>query len=188
MAVVFNIVHHFTAREVFLFRSLPCITDQKGILHRVVCVDGEAQKPRFTGTMEHKPVSRKREIPPPSTARPQMVVARTAPIQHSAPCVLIYRIELSQCLDQISRRKDETMAPDVSRFANAQQAIVGIDRTPKAAIAPTTPKTFHYYPNLFCINEGIDNDPVFDDKPTLLGEEPLHREARRRRNRRCNIR
>lgn len=89
MAVVFNIVHHFAAGEVFLFRSLSYITNQKGILHRVVCVDGEAQKPCFTRTTKQKPVSREREIPPPSMARPQMVVAKTAPIQHSTtwcPC------------------------------------------------------------------------------------------------------
>lgn len=53
-------------------------------------------------------------------------------------------------------------------FGNAQQAIVGIGRTLKVAIAPTTSKTFHYYPNLLCINEGIDNDPMYDDEMTLL--------------------
>jgi hypothetical protein len=88
MAVIFNIVHHFIVGEVFLFRSLSCIADQKGILHRVICVDGEAQKPRFTKTTEQKPVSQKRNIPPPSTARTQMVVARIAPIQHSSPWCL----------------------------------------------------------------------------------------------------
>jgi hypothetical protein len=71
-------------------------------------------------------------------------------------------------LDRISRRKDETGVPSVSKFGNAQQAIVGIGRTLKVAIAPTTSKTFHYYPNLLCINEGIDNNPMYDDEMTLL--------------------
>lgn len=49
---------------------------------------------------------------------------------------------------------------------------MGISRTPKAAVTPTTLGTSHYYPKLLYINGGVDNDPMSDDEPTLLGEEP----------------
>jgi hypothetical protein len=32
----------------------------------------------------------------------------------------------------------------------------------------------------------VESSPIFDDEPTVPGEEPPQREARRRRNRRCN--
>lgn len=47
-----------------------------------------------------------------------------------------------------------------------------VTRPPRAAVTLTVSKSSHYYPNLLCINGGVDNDHVSNDEPTLLGEEP----------------
>jgi hypothetical protein len=45
-----------------------------------------------------------------------------------------------------------------------------------------------FYPDVLFIGGRVESNPISDDEPTALGEEPLHRESRRRRNRRRNIR
>jgi hypothetical protein len=50
------------------------------------------------------------------------------------------------------------------------------------------PESPLYYPDILIINRGIDDNPISDDKPTVQREEPPHREARLRQNRRHNIR
>jgi hypothetical protein len=54
----------------------------------------------------------------------------------------------------------------------------------KRIIATTVP----FYPNILFIGGRAESNPISDDEPTALGEEPLHRESRRRRNQRRNIR
>jgi hypothetical protein len=44
-----------------------------------------------------------------------------------------------------------------------------------------------FYPDILFIQGRLESSPVFDDEPTVLGEEPPQRDARRRRNRRCNV-
>jgi hypothetical protein len=39
-----------------------------------------------------------------------------------------------------------------------------------------------FYPDILFIGGRLESAPVFDDEPTMQGEEPLQREARRRRN------
>jgi hypothetical protein len=48
--------------------------------------------------------------------------------------------------------------------------------------------TVPFYPNVLFIGGRVESNPVSDDEPTALGEEPLQQESRRRRNRRQNIR
>jgi hypothetical protein len=45
-----------------------------------------------------------------------------------------------------------------------------------------------FYPDVLFIRGRVELNPISDDEPTAPGEEPLHRESRRRRNRRRNIR
>jgi hypothetical protein len=51
MAIVLNTVNRFAAGDVFLFESLSYITEQKGVLHRVVSTKEEAPRSCLTGAM-----------------------------------------------------------------------------------------------------------------------------------------
>jgi hypothetical protein len=53
----------------------------------------------------------------------------------------------------------------------------------KSAITPAP-----FYPDILFIGGRLASAPIFDDEPTMQGEEPPQHEARRRRNRRRNIR
>jgi hypothetical protein len=52
----------------------------------------------------------------------------------------------------------------------------------KKLVAATVP----FYPDVLFIGGRVESTPVSDDEPTAPGEEPLHRESRRRRNRHRN--
>jgi hypothetical protein len=45
-----------------------------------------------------------------------------------------------------------------------------------------------FYPNILFIGGRVELSPIFDDEPTMPGEEPPQQEARRRRNQRRNVR
>jgi hypothetical protein len=100
IVVFFNIVHYFVTGEVFHFRSLSYIVDQKGILHHVVCAEEEAPKPRFIGMTEQKPVSQKRGRSP-RLPRLDLKWSWQGPHQFTTwlhdICALIRRTELSLC-------------------------------------------------------------------------------------------
>jgi hypothetical protein len=44
------------------------------------------------------------------------------------------------------------------------------------------------YPDVLFIHGRLESSPISDDEPTMLGEEPPQRDARRQRNRRQNVR
>jgi hypothetical protein len=54
----------------------------------------------------------------------------------------------------------------------------------KKFVTATTP----FYPNVLFIGGRVESSPISDDEPTMPGEEPPQREARRWRNQRWNIR
>ena len=45
-----------------------------------------------------------------------------------------------------------------------------------------------FYPDILFIGGRLESSPISDDEPTVQGEEPPQREARRRRNRCRNVR
>jgi hypothetical protein len=45
-----------------------------------------------------------------------------------------------------------------------------------------------FYPDVLFIKGRLESSPIFDDEPTMQGEEPPQREARQQRNRRRNMR
>jgi hypothetical protein len=54
----------------------------------------------------------------------------------------------------------------------------------KKLVVTSTP----FYPDVLFIGGRVESSPISDDEPTMPREEPLQREARRQRNRRCNAR
>jgi hypothetical protein len=58
MDVIFNIVFNFIAREVFHFRYLSCIIDQRGALHLVLDTGKSALGSRTTDLMKKGPSPR----------------------------------------------------------------------------------------------------------------------------------
>jgi hypothetical protein len=73
----------------------------------------------------------------------------------------------------------------------------GIEAHQAALLAPSPSKKDRkkfvttatpFYPDVLFIGGRVESSPISDDEPTVPGKEPPQREARRRRNRRRNIR
>jgi hypothetical protein len=73
----------------------------------------------------------------------------------------------------------------------------GIEARQAALLAPSPSKKDRkkfvttatpFYPDVLFIGGRVESSHIFDDEPTVLGEEPPQREAHRRRNRHLNVR
>jgi hypothetical protein len=73
----------------------------------------------------------------------------------------------------------------------------GIEARQAALLAPSPSKEDReklvtiatpFYPDVLFIEGRVESSPISDDEPTMPGEEPPQREARRWRNQRRNIR
>jgi hypothetical protein len=82
---------------------------------------------------------------------------------------------------RITRRKE---AKEVKGRQAALSVPLPSKENRKKIVATAAP----FYPDVLFIRGRVESNPISDDEPTALGEEPLHRESHRRRNRRRNIR
>jgi hypothetical protein len=82
---------------------------------------------------------------------------------------------------RITRKKEANKAKD-------RQAALSVSPSSKESREKTIATTVPFYPDILFIGGRAESNPISDDEPTAPGEEPLHRESRRRRNRRRNIR
>jgi hypothetical protein len=90
-------------------------------------------------------------------------------------------------------RHDSTKARHGLRKKEAK----GIKACQAALLAPSSSKedkeelvatATPFYPDVLFIGGRVESSPISDDEPTVPGEEPPQREARRRRNQRWNVR
>jgi hypothetical protein len=82
---------------------------------------------------------------------------------------------------RITRRKE-------ANEAKGRQAALSVPPSSKEDRKKIVVTAAPFYPDVLFIGGRVESNPISDDEPTAQGEEPLHRESRRRRNRRRNIR
>jgi hypothetical protein len=81
---------------------------------------------------------------------------------------------------QITRRKE-------ANEAKGRQAALSVPPSSKEGRKKIVVTVGPFYPDVLFIGGRVESNPISDDEPTAPGEEPLHRESRRRRNGRRNI-
>jgi hypothetical protein len=161
-------------RSVFCFEAISSLADEKGILHLIA--DPLEKKPSLE--ISEKVRMRQRKVQPPT---PQ---TKTVSCKSRAGNSLARRTALptspTKEWTRITRKKE----------ASKVEACQVILPTPspskkdgKEFITAATP----FYPDVLFIGGRLESSPISDDEPTMPGEEPPEREARRRRNRRRNI-
>jgi hypothetical protein len=81
----------------------------------------------------------------------------------------------------ITRKKEANEAKD-------RQAALSVPPSSKKGRKRIVVTTVPFYPDILFIGGRAESNPISNDEPTAPGEEPLHQESRRQRNRRRNIR
>jgi hypothetical protein len=175
MAITFQ--HKIILRpgSVFYFGTISSVADEEGTLHRIAdplerkssskisekirAKQGKAQPP----ALQEKITFSKLGAEGPSTRRTPL---STSPAEKWT---------------WIARRKE-------TNEAKGRQADLSVPPSSKEDRKKIVETAAPFYPDVLFIGGRVESNPISDDEPTAPGEEPLHRESRRRRNRHRNIR
>jgi hypothetical protein len=154
----------------FCFETILSVADEKGILHRIA----DPPKKEFSSEILRKVGTRQR-ITQPSTPRAKTVSCKP-------------RIE-----NLLARRTPLPTSPikEWTRITTKKEASVpqkGIELCQTIFLAPSTSKedgkeltitATPFYPDILFIGGRLESSPISNDEPTMQGEEPPQREARR---------
>jgi hypothetical protein len=172
MAITFQYKIVVRVGSVFCFRTISSVADEEGTLHRIADL------------LEKKPSSKisekagtKQEI-----AQPPALRTKTTSYKPGAENSFTRRNPLStSSMEKWTRvtRKKETKTRQATLLAPLPSK-----ENRKKLVVTATP----FYHDILFIGGRVESSPISDDEPTVPGEEPPQREARRRRNRRCNAR
>jgi hypothetical protein len=157
---------------VFCFGTISSVADEEGTLHRIA--DLPERKP---SSITSGKAGTKQEITQPTVLR-----AKTTTCKPGAENSFIRRTPLSTSSTEqwtwITRKK-ETRTHQAALLVPSPSK-----ENRKKLVVTTTP----FYPDVLFIGRRVESSPIFDDEPTVPGEEPPQREACRRRNRCRNAR
>jgi hypothetical protein len=163
MAITFQ--HKIAHRpgSVFCFRTISSVADEEGTLHRI------ADPPeRIPSSIISEKVRKKKEIVQPPALR-----AKTTSCKPGAENSFTRRTPLStSSIEEWTRitRKKETKTRQAALLVSLPSK-----ENRKKLVVTTTP----FYPNVLFIGRRVESSPISDDEPTVPGEEPPQREARR---------
>jgi hypothetical protein len=178
-AVTFQCKIALRRGSVFCFRTILSVADERGILHHIA------------DPLEKKPSS---EIPGKARTRqqiaqPPMPQTKTTSCKSRARNSLARRTPLSTSptkeWTRITRKKEASIP---ERRTKARQAILLTPSPSKKDRKEFTTAATPFYPDVLFIGGRLESSPISDDEPTMPGEEPPQREARRQRNRHRNVR
>jgi hypothetical protein len=165
--------------SVFCFGTILSVEDEKGILH---CIADPPEK-KLSLEITRKAKTRQRTVQPPApqakttSCKPRTgnLLARRTPLPTSPTkewTRIIWKREASVPRKGTKLRRAIFLAPSPSK------------KDGKELATTVTP----FYPDILFIGGILELSPISDDEPTVQGEEPPQREARRQRNRHRNIR
>jgi hypothetical protein len=165
--------------SVFCFGTILSVADEKGILHRIA--DPPEKKlfleiPRKAGTRQR-------------TAQPRAPQTKTTFCKPRTGNLLARRTPLptspTKKWTRITRKREANVPKKGTELRRAIFPAPSPSKKDEKELATTvTP----FYPDVLFIRGRLESSPISDDEPTVPGEEPPQREARRRRNIRRNIR
>jgi hypothetical protein len=160
---------------VFCFGTISSVADEEGTLHRIVDPPERKSSSKISEKIEAKQAK----------ARPTALREKITFSKLGAEGPSTRRTPLStsptEKWTRITRKKEANKAKD-------HQAALFVSPSSKESRKKTVATTVPFYPDILFIRGRAESNPISNDEPTAPGEEPLHRESRRRRNRRRNIR
>jgi hypothetical protein len=168
MAIVFQHKIVLQPRSVFCIGTISSVADEEGILHHIA--DPPEKKPSSKISEKARTEQEKAQLPVPR--------AKTTSCKQGIENSSTRRTPLStsstEKWTQIARKKEanETKA--------RQAALLTPSKENREKLVVTTTS---FYPDVLFIGGRVESSPISDDEPTVPGEEPPQREARRRRNR-----
>jgi hypothetical protein len=175
MAVTFQ--HKIILRpgSVFCFETISSVADEEGTLHRIA----DPPERKSSSKISEKIRAKQGKAQPPalrekitfSKPRAEGPSTRRTPLSTSP----------TERWTRIRRRKEVNEA-------KGHQAALSVPPSSKEDRKKIVVTAAPFYPDVLFIKGRVESNPISDDEPTAPGEEPLHRESRRRRNRRRNIR
>jgi hypothetical protein len=175
MAVTFQHKIILRPESVFCFGTISFVADEEGTLHRI------ADPPeRKSSSKVSKKIGAKQGKAQPPVLREKITFSKLGaegPSTRRTPL----STSPTEKWTRITRKKEANEAKDRQAALSVPPSSME-DR--KKIVVTATP----FYPNVLFIGGRVESNPISDDEPTAPGEEPLHRESRRRRNRRRNIR
>jgi hypothetical protein len=150
------------------------MADEEGILHRIADPPEKKPSPKISEKAETRQ----------QIAQPPAPRAKTTPCKSGAENSFTRRTPLST-----------SSTEEWTRITRKKEAS-GIEAHQAALLAPSPSKKDRkkfgttatpFYPDILFICGRVELSPISNDEPTVPGEEPPQREARRRRNQHRNI-
>jgi hypothetical protein len=164
--------------SVFCFGTISSIVDEKGTLHRVADPSEKfsSETPRKTGVEQW-------------VAQPPVLQAKITSYKPRIRSLPTRRTPLSTSptkeWTQITKKKEANVP---RRRTRPRRVIFSAPSPAKEGGKKHAITTASFYPDILFIGGRLESSPISDDESTVQGEEPPQCEARRRRNRRQNVR
>jgi hypothetical protein len=169
MAVTFQ--HKIILRpgSVFCFGTISSVADEDGTLHRIV--DRPERKSSSKISEKIRAIQGKAQSP---VLRKNITFSKLG-AEGSSTRRTPLSTSPTEEWTRITRRKE---ANEVKGRQAALSVPPPSKENRKKIVAIVSP----FYPDVLFVGGRVESNPVSDDEPTAPGEEPLHRESRRRRN------
>jgi hypothetical protein len=174
MAVTFQRKIILRPGSMFCFRTISSIADEEGTLHRIA---DPPERKSYSKIFE-KIVAKQEKVQPPAL-REKITFSKLGAEGPSTRRTSLSTYPAEKWT-RITRKKEANKAKDC-------QAALSVSPSSKESREKTVATTVPFYPDILFIGGRAESNPISDDEPTAPGEEPLHRESRRRRNRCRNI-
>jgi hypothetical protein len=150
-------------RSVFCFGTISSIADEKGTLHRIV----DPPEKRFSPEIPRKAGARQWIAQPPApqakttSFKPKVgnLPARRTPLPTSP----------TKEWTRITRKKEASV---LRKGMELRQVIFPAPSPSKEDGKKHTITTTPFYPDILFIGGRLESSPIFDDEPTVQGEEP----------------
>jgi hypothetical protein len=174
MAVTFQ--HKIILRpgSVYCFGTISSIVDEEGTLHRIA----DPPEKKSPSKISEKIGAKQGKAQPP-VLREKITFSKLGAEGPSTPRTPLSTSPTKKWT-RITRRKE-------ANEAKGRQATLSVPPSSKEDRKKIVVTAAQFYPGVLFIVGRVELNPISDDEPTAPGEEPLHRESRRRRNRCRNI-
>jgi hypothetical protein len=174
MAVTFRHKIILCLGSVFCFGTISSVADEEGTLHRIADPPERKSSSKISGKIGAK----QGKVQP--LALREKITFNESGAEGPSTWRTLLSTSPTEKWTRITRRKE-------ANEAKGHQAALSVPLSSKEdrkkIVATATP----FYPDVLFIGGRVESNPISDDEPTAPGEEPLHRESRRWRNRRQSI-
>jgi hypothetical protein len=160
--------------SILCFETISSVADEKGILHRIA--DPPEKKP--SSEISEKVITRQQRVQPivPQTKTTSCKSRAESSLTRRTPFPTLPTKEWTR----ITTKKEASGMED-------RQVILPTPSPSKKDGKEFITTTTLFYPNVLFIGGRVESSPIFDNEPTMPGEELPQQEARRWRNRHRNI-